>query len=161
MENKELLNSSFVVSVNSSDSFDVVLKWLVSKNIFCTQSLKVAKFKASERNRICVNIESQDWSNYRYDTKLQKYKEINYPEFLELIGGKEGEKGENNGWISVKDKLPEQPKEIIVCNGKDSICCGLYQRPDSFTSVLPSGETFKYHINEFTHWQPLPKPPIT
>lgn len=61
---------------------------------------------------------------------------------------------ENNGWVSVKDRLPEKFKEVIVTNryifiakfdGEDWIVSG------GFFGIRP--------IYGVTHWQPLPEPP--
>ena len=56
----------------------------------------------------------------------------------------------NNGWISVKDRLPEEGKEVLVWNDEsfcyvDEIKNGKWRIPGDY-----SGNT---------HWMPLPEPP--
>lgn len=59
-----------------------------------------------------------------------------------------------NGWISVKEKLPEDSTDCLVYNGSQvqfcSYYCGTWNTPDCYES-----ET----IDGVTHWMPLPAPP--
>lgn len=58
---------------------------------------------------------------------------------------------ENNGWISVKDALPEPHKAVLVVNSEDYF----------LAAIRSDGE---FHLSNFarvydvTHWQPLPPP---
>ena len=56
---------------------------------------------------------------------------------------------QNNGWISVKDRLPE-PKTVVLahCTNGRMLTVGYF---DKDLEYLTSGRV--------THWQPLPEPP--
>ena len=57
--------------------------------------------------------------------------------------------GQNNGWISVKDRLPE-PKAVVLahCTNGRMLTVGYFDKDLEF---LKSGRV--------THWRPLPEPP--
>lgn len=70
---------------------------------------------------------------------------------------------DNNGWISVEEQLPPQGVEVLIYvptlrqnNGVDLAWFddgsnGNYCFVDSI---------YGFDIQDVTHWQPLPKPPI-
>ena len=58
-------------------------------------------------------------------------------------------------WISVDDRLPEEPLQtVIVTNGKET-CVAVYSVVyDEFGVMCGKGKSFG-----ITHWMPLPQPP--
>ena len=61
-----------------------------------------------------------------------------------------------NDWISVKDRLPEDDKDVLVYNSrsKEIIMASYnsnYEEWDNLYDYLP--------VNEITYWQPLPELP--
>lgn len=69
---------------------------------------------------------------------------------VDLKGYQVKDSGKNNGWISVKDKMPENYKPVLVYDQEWGI------RIDA-VSIKPF-EDF-VHYGYVTHWQPLPEPP--
>lgn len=81
------------------------------------------------------------------------------------------ERGESDGWISVKDQLPSDGQKCIVSdhikwtrNGKT----GTYDQVHILTFRIDGEETswdqedgddHYCELNQISHWQPLPKPP--
>lgn len=72
-----------------------------------------------------------------------------------------------NEWISVKDRLPSNKDNEIVCliNGK----CILAVVHDATFSLTQGHVSFywptktwvkDHYYNEVTHWMPLPEPPV-
>lgn len=65
-----------------------------------------------------------------------------------------------NGWISVKDRLPEVDKSILYCAFGSSVGEGVYRgfdgRHHMWNMYAVSGTHWD---NEVTHWMPLPEPP--
>lgn len=66
----------------------------------------------------------------------------------------------NDGWISVKERLPESNKDVIVTNIEDRWVCSGWINPDDNKWY----NAFEYPIDgdvsiEPTHWMPLPKSP--
>lgn len=78
---------------------------------------------------------------------------------------------ENNGWISVKDKLPElYPHTYYGEKSNDLLLYGNYDCDTSINSAIFIGFMIKgniFYSDEYgkcetgaiTHWQPLPHPP--
>lgn len=62
-------------------------------------------------------------------------------------------------WISVKDRLPPRYKKILVVNGHGYVNISAFVKEfDGEWTWL--GLDGKYnHINDITHWMPLPEPP--
>ena len=62
-------------------------------------------------------------------------------------------------WISVKDRLPEDCKKILVVNGRGYISISsLWRKDGSKWTWVDSAGHFN-HVNDITHWMPLPEPP--
>ena len=58
-------------------------------------------------------------------------------------------------WISVEERLPDEPGEVLACvYGR--ICIAWYSNRCFET---PSGMVFYACENAVTHWMPLPEPP--
>ena len=61
-------------------------------------------------------------------------------------------------WISVKDRLPEDEKEMILVTDGDTVITG-------FMFTLEDGKVYTPGLKmggrsmEVTHWMPLPEPP--
>lgn len=61
-----------------------------------------------------------------------------------------------NNWISVKDKLPKEFQNVIVCNVDKKIQLGYLNTIEMWFVINPF---FRKSQLVITHWQPLPKPP--
>lgn len=61
----------------------------------------------------------------------------------------------SNGWISVKDRLPENPQERVLVKTHSDCVVG---NPKVDTDRYMAGMWVRYggHV---THWMPLPEPP--
>lgn len=59
-----------------------------------------------------------------------------------------------DGWISVKESLPDSYRDVIVCLETREVYCGWYD-PDSRIWHNMNG----LEIESVTHWRELPKPP--
>lgn len=63
-----------------------------------------------------------------------------------------------NGWISVKDRLPDDKERYLICTegGRDEIA---YYQPigDKFSDYEPFWQGRSCRFTSVTHWQPLPK----
>jgi hypothetical protein len=59
---------------------------------------------------------------------------------------------QDNGWISVKDRMPEEGVDVLVYLNRKGVDVDFVDRE--------SGNFFFYHDEgEVTHWQLLPEPP--
>lgn len=57
-------------------------------------------------------------------------------------------------WISVKDRLPEDREDVLLCGPNCLPCIGWYRREsDGFLSLDSEDDVYP------THWMPLPPPP--
>ncbi|HDR0998462.1 TPA: DUF551 domain-containing protein [Pasteurella multocida] len=59
---------------------------------------------------------------------------------------------ENNGWISIKERLPEEREDILIYTNKGEI--KIAWRDDIFFMSLVI-----YDLSTITHWRPLPPLP--
>jgi hypothetical protein len=60
-------------------------------------------------------------------------------------------------WIRVKDRLPEEYCQYLVClNGVIEL---VYFNPYHKCWDDYDGDDYYRNINYFTHWMPLPEPP--
>ena len=67
---------------------------------------------------------------------------------------------QNNGWISVKDRLPDDEKRYLICGLHGRIDIAYYQPiGDKFSNHEPFWQGSNCRFTVVTHWQPLPEPP--
>ena len=62
---------------------------------------------------------------------------------------------QDNGWISIKDRMPEKGVDVLVygdiySNGKSVV---------EVDCVDKGGNFFNFDEGRVTHWRPLPEPP--
>lgn len=65
-------------------------------------------------------------------------------------------------WISVKDRLPEYGKDVLVCdcNSRNYISVwSLEKDTDGGTNYWEDCRGWWQSFDEVTHWMPLPEPP--
>lgn len=60
----------------------------------------------------------------------------------------------DKGWISIKDRLPEDGVEVLVHDTDCGVLIGWYDKKDNIFVC-----EFINQLDAVTHWQPLPKPP--
>lgn len=66
----------------------------------------------------------------------------------------------DNGWISVKDRLPDDKERYLICTEGGRIDIAYYQPTgDKFSDYEPFWQGSCRFTAEVTHWQPLPEPP--
>ncbi|QDA14205.1 DUF551 domain-containing protein [Pasteurella multocida subsp. multocida] len=83
-------------------------------------------------------LSEEEKEDYGSDLVLEK------PEIVEF--------SQNNGWISVEDRLPGEREDILICTDRGEI--KIAWRDDVFFMSL-----LTYHLSSVTHWQPLPPLP--
>lgn len=72
---------------------------------------------------------------------------------------------EQSKWISVKERLPELEKEVLICDLNDERDEGLYMDVWSLEDDEDGGVVWAdkngawYSLDDVTHWMPLPEPP--
>lgn len=59
-------------------------------------------------------------------------------------------------WISTKNRLPEDGKEVLFCDGS-SIMVGWYNADEEYWE-LTDADMIAYAV-DVTHWMPLPRLP--
>ena len=70
---------------------------------------------------------------------------------VDLKGYQSKGSGENNGWISVNDRLPERGRFVLVYDFCTGVQCGV-----NYGDIWDFGYGISRNV---THWEPLPKPP--
>lgn len=66
----------------------------------------------------------------------------------------------DNGWISVKDRLPDDKERYLICTEDGRIDIAYYQPiGDTFSEYEPFWQGSCRFTASVTHWQPLPEPP--
>ena len=59
-----------------------------------------------------------------------------------------------DGWISVRDRLPDSYRDVIVCMETREVYCGWYATDSRIWHNMNVSE-----IESVTHWRELPAPP--
>lgn len=108
-----------------------------------------------------VNKHSQtDASFYKYESIDKFREELEEDSDLKLFLEMMDEYANQDKWISIKYRLPEKAKPILLYNS-NWIGVGYYKlnfEMDIEGEPDWSDETTEY-ISGVTHWQPLPQPP--
>lgn len=60
-----------------------------------------------------------------------------------------------SGWISVKDRLPEEDGEVLASLFGYVYMCWFLAATNQFET--PSGRV--WDVGDVTHWMPIPEPP--
>ena len=71
---------------------------------------------------------------------------------------------QNNGWISVDERLPEEGKDVLICvQGFDTspIIDIAWLDNGASDTLCRVGSQYGFDIEDVTHWQSLPQPPET
>ena len=66
---------------------------------------------------------------------------------------------DDNGWISVEDRLPEHRERVLVCGRTTYPSAATYDGTADEYRTWSGDGPMMYHTNYITHWQPLPNPP--
>ena len=82
-------------------------------------------------------------------------------EYLNRVEPWGSEPKEDNGWISVDDRLPQRIDETVLVWGVDEepMCACEVKRKKENGSVYCRDSNYEQLIG-VTHWQPLPLPPM-
>jgi len=74
---------------------------------------------------------------------------------MEQYGNLRYEEGKPK-WISVKERLPENDKMVLIFDDKDNLDFGIYdQRWIAYFNIYRNIKSW-----EVTHWMPLPESPV-
>ncbi len=66
----------------------------------------------------------------------------------------------DNGWISVKDRLPDDKERYLICTEDGRIDIAYYQPiGDKFSDYEPFWQGSCRFTTSVTHWRTLPEPP--
>ena len=66
----------------------------------------------------------------------------------------------DNGWISVKDRLPDSKELYLICTEKRRIYIAYYQPiGDKSSNYEPFWQSSSCRFTSVTHWMHLPEPP--
>lgn len=64
----------------------------------------------------------------------------------------------HGGWISVKDRLPEESGTVLACDRLGAFyMCEYSQKYKAFNADDNDGDM--YSLSAITHWMPMPPPP--
>lgn len=66
-------------------------------------------------------------------------------------------------WISVKDRVPEIDKDVLVFDSNTKQCSVRYRLNEFYPDCDEENNKYAWNdqgiINSVTHWMPLPEPP--
>lgn len=65
----------------------------------------------------------------------------------------------NNGWISIKDRLPNKDGKYLVHYQTQVLCDGGYLPKFDVVNYSSCIRHFDFYHNHITHWQELPESP--
>lgn len=67
----------------------------------------------------------------------------------------------NGGWISVKERLPEDGQLVLIFS--HTVSPAKYRKDENefgrYPNHTPQDRALHYYFDNVTHWQPLPTPP--
>jgi hypothetical protein len=73
---------------------------------------------------------------------------------------------ENDEWVSVHDRLPEEESDLHISEPNYSVLVQVFNGKQQFTGFcyLPSGQWMEHYselsLSDITHWRELPNPPM-
>ena len=100
-----------------------------------------------------LNFDFLQWFICSHEV-ISRKTELTYPEFIKLFEGGESKEVlqvENNGWISVENKLPSEEGEYLIYKENDPIEVKYYD--------LKQWGYYHSADEHPTHWMPLPEAP--
>lgn len=65
----------------------------------------------------------------------------------------------SNGWISIKDRLPEDISDVLILSKEKQSCVGYYRSSDNDWNMYNPCCSFHMELHGVTHWMPLPAAP--
>lgn len=71
------------------------------------------------------------------------------------------EEEHDNGWISVKDRMPDDKRRYLICTVSRRRVDIAYYQPtgDKYSNHEPFWQGSSRRFTAVTHWRPLPEPP--
>lgn len=103
---------------------------------------------------------SPNGNSWRETLEMKQYRE-GVCEGLEMAMKSVEEAPTVGGWISVKDRMPEKDKDVLVWLYGD-YCIGRYDQDPDNLQMRWKFEAFNLYEDDMsyiTHWMPLPEPP--
>ena len=96
--------------------------------------------------------------NHKYVQGMQDAIDGYFPRIIDDAPTIEAEP--DNGWISVKDRLPDDKERYLICTEDGRIDIAYYQPiGDKFSDYEPFWQGSCRLTTSVTHWQPLPELP--
>lgn len=135
---------------------------------WCEQLL--AEQYAEDRSKAYYVDESGEWK--WYITERGRYSKVDFlagykaaKEQFRSTTKEAGDKLTPTGWISVKDRLPEEGEEVLVfgqyLNDIPKVLGvkSRYKGDQDWKYTWEGSDEWVYREDDVTHWMPLPEPP--
>lgn len=110
--------------------------------------------------KILEEIEQEKLKHWDSSERLETDKLMGwcFDKCTEIIRKHMADAPENDGWIPVEERLPEDGKSVLCCSDDERMMIGVLHKEYYVDFGITVAENYNQIMHDVIAWQPLPEP---
>lgn len=110
--------------------------------------------------KILEEIEQEKLKHWDSSERLETDKLMGwcFDKCTEIIRKHMADAPENDGWIPVEERLPEEDESVLCCSDDERMMIGVLHKEYYIDFGIAVAENYNQIMHDVIAWQPLPEP---